>query len=124
MNVTGNAADKYSFRTPAHRNVELTAPYGHDGAYMTLRVFVDHYSESDVKLRNFDVTPLDPALQGTLQSNADDILATRDTLLNGVKFTDEQIDQVTEFMKALTDPAARNLAHTVPASVPSGLGVD
>jgi cytochrome c peroxidase len=104
--------------------VELTAPYGHDGAYMTLRVFVDHYSESDVKLRNFDVTPLDPALQGTLQPNADDILATRDTLLNGVKFTDEQIDQVTEFMKALTDPAARNLAHTVPASVPSGLGVD
>ncbi len=124
MNVTSNAADKYAFRTPALRNVELTAPYGHDGAYTSLRVFVDHYSESDVKLRNFDPSSLDPALQGTVQANADDILATRDTLLNGVKFTDEQIDQVTEFMKALTDPAARNLGHTVPASVPSGLGVD
>jgi cytochrome c peroxidase len=124
MNVTGNAADKYSFRTPALRNVELTAPYGHDGAYVTLRMFVDHYSESDTKLRNFDVTPLDPDLQGTLQANAEDILATRDTLLNGVVFTDEQVDQVTAFMKALTDPGARDLSRTVPESVPSGLGVD
>jgi cytochrome c peroxidase len=124
MNVTGNPADKYAFRTPALRNVELTAPYGHDGAYTDLRVFVDHYSESDVKLRNFSVSSLDPDLQGTLQANVDDILATRDTLLNGVVFTDEQVDQVTAFMKALTDPAARDLSHTVPAKVPSGLGVD
>lgn len=124
MNVTGNPADKYAFRTPALRNVELTAPYGHDGAYTDLRVFVDHYSESDVKLRNFSVSSLDPDLQGTLQANAEDILATRDTLLNGVVFTDEQVDQVTAFMKALTDPAARDLSHTVPASVPSGMGVD
>jgi hypothetical protein len=39
-------------------------------------------------------------------------------------FTDEQVDQVTAFMKALTDPNARDLSRTVPASVPSGLGVD
>jgi hypothetical protein len=87
-------------------------------------MFVDHYSESDTKLRNFDASSLDPDLQGTLQANAEDILATRDTLLNGVVFTDEQVDQVTAFMKALTDPAARDLSHTVPASVPSGLGID
>lgn len=124
MNVTGNPADKYAFRTPPLRNVELTAPYGHDGAYTDLRVFVDHYSESDTKLRNFDVSSLDPALQSTLQPTAEDILATRDTLLNGVVFTDEQVDQVTAFMKALTDPNARDLSRTVPASVPSGLGVD
>ncbi len=124
MNVTGNAADKYAFRTPPLRNVELTAPYGHDGAYTTLRMFVDHYSESDLKLQNFDVSTLDPALQSTLQANVADILATRDTLLNGVVFTDEQVDQVTAFMKALTDPHARDLSSTVPKSVPSGLGVD
>jgi hypothetical protein len=45
-------------------------------------------------------------------------------LLNGVVFTDEQVDQVTAFMKALTDPNARDLSRVVPASVPSGLGVD
>src|SRR5690606_8654888 len=32
MKVTRQPADRYAFRTPALRNVELTAPYGHDGA--------------------------------------------------------------------------------------------
>jgi hypothetical protein len=34
------------------------------------------------------------------------------------------IDEVTEFMRALTDPAARDLSGVVPALVPSGLPVD
>jgi hypothetical protein len=34
------------------------------------------------------------------------------------------VDEVTEFMKALTDPAARNLQLIVPGRVPSGLPVD
>jgi hypothetical protein len=55
----------------------------------------------------FDGSGLEPALGTTLLANFDDILATRDTLLNGVVFPDEVIDEVTEFMKALTDPAAR-----------------
>ena len=48
--VTGNPADRYAFRTPPLRNVELTAPYGHDGAFFSLREFVAHYSESHLKL--------------------------------------------------------------------------
>ena len=31
--VTGNIKDKYAFRTPSLRNVELTGPWGHAGAY-------------------------------------------------------------------------------------------
>ncbi len=124
MRVTGLAADQYAFRTPALRNVELTGPYGHDGAYVGLRMFVDHYSESDTKLRNFDPGGLSPLLQGTLQTNAEEILATRDTLLNGVVFDAKTVDEVTDFMKALTDPAARDLSRTVPRSVPSGLPID
>jgi hypothetical protein len=31
---------------------------------------------------------------------------------------------VTAFMKALTDPGARDLSRTVPETVPSGLGID
>jgi cytochrome c peroxidase len=119
-----NPADKYAFRTPPLRNVELTAPYGHDGAFASLRAFVDHYSESDTKLRAFDVTQLEPALRVTLLPTTDDILATRDTLLNGVVFPAQTIDEVTEFMKALTDPAAHHLRHIVPARVPSGLPID
>jgi cytochrome c peroxidase len=122
--VTGNEADRYAFRTPALRNVELTAPYGHDGAFFSLREFVAHYSESDLKLRDFDITQLEPLLQGTVLSNLTEILATRDPLLEGVVFPDGVIDEVTEFMKALTDPAARNLQNLVPTRVPSGLPVD
>jgi cytochrome c peroxidase len=122
--VTGNAADRYAFRTPALRNVELTAPYGHDGAFFDLRAFVAHYSESDLKLRDFDITQLEPLLQGTVLPTITQILATRDPLLNGVVFPDQVIDEVTEFMKALTDPAARKLDRIVPIRVPSGLPVD
>jgi cytochrome c peroxidase len=102
----------------------LTAPYGHDGAFFSLRDFVAHYSESDIKLRAFDVNGLEPALRGTLLQNFEDILATRDTLLKGVVFSDEVIDEVTEFMKALTDPAARDLNAVARATVPSALPVD
>jgi cytochrome c peroxidase len=124
MRVTGRPEDRYAFRTPPLRNVELTAPYGHDGAFASLRDFVAHYSESDVKLRAFDGSGLEPALRGTLLRNFDDILATRDPLLDGVVFDDVTIDEVTEFMKALTDPAARDLSAIAPATVPSGLPVD
>jgi cytochrome c peroxidase len=124
MRETGLAADRYAFRTPALRNVELTAPYGHDGAVPDLRAFVDHYSESELKLRNYSAAGLEPLLQTTLLPNVDAMLATRDTLLRGVVFPDQTIDEVTAFMLALTDPAARDLSRVVPARVPSGLPVD
>ena len=43
--VTGDDADKGKFRTPTLRNIELTAPYMHDGRFFTLEQVVDHYSE-------------------------------------------------------------------------------
>jgi cytochrome c peroxidase len=124
MKVTGLASDRYAFRTTPLRNVELTGPWGHDGAFTDLRAFVDHYSESDVKLHTYDASQLEPVLQGTVQPTADAILATRDTLLDGVVFTPQQVDEVTEFMRALTDPAARDLRRLAPRRVPSGLPVD
>jgi cytochrome c peroxidase len=124
MRVTGLATDKYAFRTPPLRNVELTGPWGHDGAFTDLRGFIDHYSESDVKLHNYDVNQLESLLRGTLLNTADDILATRDPLLAGVVFTPQQVDDVTEFMRALTDPAAKDLSRLTPARVPSGLPID
>jgi hypothetical protein len=38
--------------------------------------------------------------------------------------TPDVVDQITEFLRALTDPAAQNLNQFVPARVPSGLTVD
>ena len=124
MNVTGDAADRYRFRTTPLRNVELTAPYGHNGSIISLRGFVEHYSESDLKLINFDAFQLEPALRSTVLANSTNILAQRDTLLAGVVLTGELVDKLMDYMGALTDDAARDLRHTAPAHVPSKLRVE
>jgi cytochrome c peroxidase len=36
FNVTGDQRDMYMFKVPSLRNVELTAPYFHDGSAATL----------------------------------------------------------------------------------------
>ena len=41
---TGNAADMGKFRVPTLRNVELTAPYMHDGSVATLEEVVELYA--------------------------------------------------------------------------------
>jgi cytochrome c peroxidase len=124
MNVTGLPEDRYRFRTSPLRNVELTGPYGHDGSIASLREFVEHYSESDVKLLAFDPTRLEPALRLTMVNNAADVLQQRDTLLAGVVLTDDLVDKLMAYMGALTDDAARDLSRSVPVRVPSGLKVD
>lgn len=39
--VTGNDADRFNYKVPTLRNVEMTYPYFHDGAYWTLTEAVD-----------------------------------------------------------------------------------
>ncbi len=124
MRKTGNPVHRYAFRTPPLRNVELTAPYGHDGAMVSLRSWVDHYSQSDVKLRAYDPNQLEPLFRSTLQPTVDAILATRDSRVKKLVIAPETVDEITEFLKSLTDPGARDLRRFVPATVPSGLPVD
>jgi cytochrome c peroxidase len=124
MNVSGSPADLYRFRTTPLRNVQLTGPYGHDGAIADLRTFVAHYSESDQKLLSFDPGALEPSLRSTLLVNQSEVLAQRDTLLVGVVLSDEVVDKLMAYMQALTDDAARDLSRVVPQRVPSGLPVD
>jgi len=42
--VTGRPSDVGKFRTPTLRNIELTAPYMHDGRFSTLEEVIDHYA--------------------------------------------------------------------------------
>lgn len=123
MRVTGLESDRYLFRTTPLRNVELTAPYGHDGSIVGLRDFITHYSESDLKLGAFDPMQLEHRLRGTVLPNTAAVLAQRDTLLKGVVLTDSLVDNLMDYMTALTDDAARNLNHLVPDRVPSRLAV-
>jgi cytochrome c peroxidase len=124
LRVTGNPRDIYRFRTTPLRNVELTAPFGHAGQFSDLRAFIDHYSDSAKKLQEYDVAQLEGPLQGTLVPNHIQILATRDTIIDGVTFPDSITDRLMAFMSALTDDRARNLSSIVPDRVPSGLPVD
>lgn len=41
--LTGEASDRALFKVPSLRNVELTAPYMHDGSLETLKEVIEHY---------------------------------------------------------------------------------
>ncbi|MBW8838305.1 MAG: hypothetical protein JF602_00390, partial [Gemmatimonadetes bacterium] len=56
-------AQRFFFRVPSLRNVELTAPYMHDGAFATLEAVVRHYNKVEETLRNYDASQLDPRLR-------------------------------------------------------------
>lgn len=121
--VTGDARLRYAFRTAPLRNVELTAPYGHDGAYVTLGAVLAHYRDPARELRAYDPNVLEPVLRSTLVPNQDQIIATLSPLATPVPMNGQDLDDLRAFMGALTDPASRDLLHTIPPSVPSGLPV-
>lgn len=81
--VTGNTLDIGAFRTPSLRNVELTAPYFHDGSAATLADVVKFYVKggSENAFRDWQLEPVDLS-------------------------EDEQHDLV-EFLKALTSDETR-----------------
>lgn len=41
--ANGNSRDNFKFKTPTLRNIEMTAPYMHDGRFSTLEEVVQHY---------------------------------------------------------------------------------
>ncbi|GET47093.1 cytochrome-c peroxidase [Capnocytophaga felis] len=87
--VTEREGDKFKFKVPSLRNVEYTAPYGHDGRFATLEDVVEHYRSGVVKTPN-----LDPLLQ---QSN-----------YLGISFTETEKKQLIAFLKTLSDKAFIN----------------
>jgi len=125
--VTGQEFYRFAFRVAPLRNVELTAPYMHNGAFATLDAVLDHYNDVPTALRAYDGSQLPPALRGTLHN--DDatvaaVLATLDfRLLSPLGLSETETQGVVAFLRSLTDPAARDLSAVSPASVPSGLPV-
>lgn len=53
--VTFDEADRYRFRTPTLRNVELTGPWGHSGAYRSLEDVVRHHADPSTSLEHYDL---------------------------------------------------------------------
>ncbi|MGB6336568.1 MAG: cytochrome c peroxidase [Thermoanaerobaculia bacterium] len=129
--VTGEEADRFCFRTPTLRNVALTGPWGHTGAYNTLQAIVEHMLDPVESLVTYDQS------QAVLPSRADldavDFMVKDDPELvadiavacegEAVSLRPRQVDQLMEFIQALTDPWSLDLRDDVPESVPSGLAI-
>ncbi len=118
---------RFTFRVPSLRNVALTAPYMHNGAFPTLEAVVRHYNNVPRSLREYDVSQLAPALRPSHHGDAKTIaaiLATLDgRLRQPLALSDTELSDLVVFLESLTDPSARDLGGLVPASVPSGLPV-
>ena len=52
--ITQNDADKYKFKVPSLRNLEYTAPYMHDGRFLTLDAVLNHYTSQVEQTANLD----------------------------------------------------------------------
>lgn len=125
---TGDPADNYAFRTPPLRNVALTGPWTHAGAYTSLEAVVRHHLNPEQALRSYDPAQLRDDLQSTFQNDETYLsaqLSQLDPLVaTPVALSDREFEQLMAFLHALTDPAAINLTNVVPKSVPSGLPID
>jgi cytochrome c peroxidase len=124
----GPSFSRFAFRVAPLRNVELTAPYFHSGAYPTLEAVVRHYNNVPQALETYDVSQLAPELRAAYHGEAsviNAILTTLDFRLRGpLNLSEQDQRDLVAFLKSLTDPAARDLSALVPASVPSGLPVN
>jgi cytochrome c peroxidase len=147
--ASGASSDQFAFRTPSLLNVELTAPYGHAGAYGDLETVIDHYvlpeqtvSDSILSriwcaLPPFDADPDCPRLADTVGPNTTAALTRLQALrasgsplalpvIDRARVGPEMVPHVVEFLRTLTDPCLRDRAcfgRWIPdaADAPDGL---
>ena len=148
--VTADEGDLFAFRTPTLRNVALTGPWGHNGAFASLEDMVRHHLDTVASLANYappDLLPLDSVIQpvrsrtgvslqtlSPMQRGAYDLRDTwvhsskplrdriaRANTLAPVDLSDEEVESILAFLETLTDPTAVDRSHLIPVSVPSGL---
>lgn len=98
--VTDELSQIGAFKTPTLRNVELTAPYMHDGGLKTLKEVMIHYNNGGVD---------------TAGEQVNDFLSGGIRPLN---LTDPQLNDLVAFMKALTS-AKFSAKSAKPTSVPA-----
>lgn len=75
--------DKYKFKVPSLRNLKYTAPFMHDGRFLSLAGVLEHYNSEVVDSQN-----LDPLLNGTKR---------------GISLTNMQRAKITAFLNTLND---------------------
>ena len=123
--VTGDANDRFAFRTPSLRNVEVSAPYMHDGAHIDFEDILRHYGDVTNGIADYDPSVLLDELEPTVQQGAAHIAEINALLAEDLNLEPNLagLSNLREFLLTLTDPAVHDLPDTRPASVPSGLDV-
>lgn len=127
--VTGNRDDFYRFRTPSLRNITLTAPYGHNGAYTSLREMFTMHAAADATAEFDPDQVLFPVFDTQKDWVALQDLEMR-VAINAAKpgempvLSDTQIDDLIAFLDSLTDTSWTSRGLGIPETVPSGLPVD
>lgn len=124
---TGDAVDKYAFRTPSLLNTEVYGPWGHAGGYTSLEAVVKHHSNPQAAIDNYDFDQLESSIQATnMQTDtqlamdqlaANRIAGTISPILQDTNLTDTQVSQIVSFLKTLTDSCVKNrdcLADWIP----------
>lgn len=99
--IEGGPAYDHAFKVPTLRNVALTAPYMHNGAFNTLEEVVDFYSKGGGKGAGMDLPNLDDKIRP-------------------FSLTDQEKSDLIAFLRALTDESR---LPDIPTQVPSGLPV-
>tara|TARA_Y100000780_G_C13696127_1_gene423322 strand:- start:63642 stop:64964 length:1323 start_codon:yes stop_codon:yes gene_type:complete len=77
--VTKQKRDLFKFKTPALRNLALTAPYMHNGAFATIEEAVDHYNDPKEQLEAFSLERVD------LSAYTDEFVLDRDSRRNKLR---------------------------------------
>ena len=120
--VTFKESDKYAFRTPSLLNIEMTSPYGHTGVFSSLEAIIKHHSNVKRSVETFSYTSLDPAIDTShAVKNTAKALAKLEAnraaglpSISDTNLSDNEIRQLVEFLKTLTDPCLKDRACMSP----------
>lgn len=124
--------DAYRFRTPMLRNVALTAPYGHNGAYATLEGIVRHHLDPLGSLDQWraEMAQLPKAewlepVDFIVQADAREMERQRRAIdITPIDLSDQDVAALVAFLESLTGETVQNRPLGRPETVPSGLPVD
>lgn len=115
--------DMYRFRTPSLLNVEVTGPWGHAGAYTSLENMVRHMLNPAEAIANYDFSQLDATVQAAdMLTNTQFALTQLEAnrasnfsrVHRNVAFTEADVADLVEFLKALTDPCVKDRSCLAP----------